>query len=50
MTTAAAPVMLAPDAAVYRRVAWRIIPFLFVAYIIAFLDRVNVGYVKLQMA
>ncbi len=50
MTTAAAPVILAPDAVVYRRVAWRIIPFLFVAYIIAFLDRVNVGYAKLQMA
>ena len=29
MTTASAPAMLAPDAAVFRRVAWRIIPFLF---------------------
>lgn len=50
MTAATAPAVLAPDAAAYRRVAWRIIPFLFVAYIIAFLDRVNVGYAKLQMA
>jgi len=50
MTAITAPAALASDAAVYRRVAWRIIPFLFVAYIIAFLDRVNVGYAKLQMA
>ena len=50
MTVITAPAALASDAAVYRRVAWRIIPFLFVAYIIAFLDRVNVGYAKLQMA
>ena len=49
MTTAAASTVLTVDAAVHRRVAWRIIPFLFVAYIIAFLDRVNVGYAKLQM-
>jgi D-galactonate transporter len=49
MTAAAASTLLTGDAAVHRRVAWRIIPFLFVAYIIAFLDRVNVGYAKLQM-
>src|SRR4051812_3745555 len=50
MTGTTAPAALASDAAVYRRVARRIIPFLFVAYIVAFLDRVNVGYAKLQMA
>jgi sugar phosphate permease len=52
MTTATAPAPAAidTDAVVYRRIAWRIIPFLFVCYIIAFLDRVNVGYAKLQMA
>lgn len=33
----------------YRRVAWRIIPFLMLCYIAAFLDRVNVGFAKLQM-
>jgi len=36
MTAATAPAMLAPDAAVYRRVAWRIIPFLFYV-VVAFL-------------
>ena len=38
------------ERATYRKVAWRLIPFLFIAYIVAFLDRVNVGYAKLQMA
>jgi ACS family tartrate transporter-like MFS transporter len=26
-----------------RRIAWRLMPFLFILYIIAFLDRVNVS-------
>src|ERR1700685_815822 len=34
---------------VYRRVTRRIIPFLFLCYIFAFVDRVNVGFAKLQM-
>jgi|SoiMethySBSTD1v2_1073268.scaffolds.fasta_scaffold27983_3 D-galactonate transporter len=38
------------EAAVYNRVAWRLIPFLLVLYIISFLDRVNVGFAKLQMS
>ncbi len=33
----------------YRKVAWRLIPFLFVCYILAYLDRVNVGFAKLGM-
>ena len=32
-----------------RRIAWRILPFLFVLFVIAFLDRVNVGYAGLEM-
>jgi MFS family permease len=35
---------------IYRRVAVRIIPLLFLGYVVAFLDRVNVGFAKLQMA
>ena len=38
------------DSTLYNRIAWRLLPFLFVLYIIAFLDRVNVGFAKLQMA
>lgn len=34
---------------VYAKVAWRLIPFLFVCYICAYLDRVNVGFAKLEM-
>ena len=32
-----------------RRIMWRIMPYLFVLFIIAYLDRVNVGYAALQM-
>ena len=34
---------------IYARIAWRLIPFLFLCYIAAYLDRVNVGFAKLQM-
>lgn len=34
----------------YAKVDRRIIPFLFLCYILAYLDRVNVGFAKLQMA
>ena len=33
-----------------RRVAWRLLPFLLLLYIISWLDRVNVGFAKLQMS
>ncbi len=33
----------------YRRVTLRLIPFLFLCYVVAYLDRVNVGFAKLQM-
>ena len=35
--------------ALYARVTWRLAPFLFCCYICAYLDRVNVGFAKLQM-
>jgi len=37
------------SAATLRKVTWRLIPFLFVLYVIAWLDRVNVGFAGLQM-
>ncbi len=37
------------DAALYRRVTIRLVPFLFACYVAAYLDRVNVGFAKLQM-
>jgi len=35
---------------VYRKVFWRIVPFLMLCYVVAYLDRVNVGFAKLQMS
>jgi ACS family tartrate transporter-like MFS transporter len=32
-----------------RKVTWRLIPFLFVLYVIAWLDRVNLGFAGLEM-
>jgi ACS family tartrate transporter-like MFS transporter len=32
-----------------RKVRWRLIPFLFLLYIVAYLDRVNVGFAALDM-
>jgi MFS family permease len=37
------------EVATYRKVDVRIVPFLFLCYILAYLDRVNVGFAKLQM-
>lgn len=37
------------ETAVYRKVTRRLIPLLFICYILAYLDRVNVGFAKLAM-
>jgi D-galactonate transporter len=34
----------------YAKVFWRIVPFLMLCYVVAYLDRVNVGFAKLQMS
>ncbi|SDC42946.1 D-galactonate transporter [Cupriavidus sp. YR651] len=35
--------------ALYRKVWLRIIPFLFICYVVSFLDRINIGFAQLQM-
>jgi MFS transporter, ACS family, tartrate transporter len=35
--------------ATLRKVTWRLIPFLFLLYVVAWLDRVNVGFAGLEM-
>jgi len=35
--------------ALFTRIAWRLLPLLFTCYIVAYLDRVNVGFAKLQL-
>jgi D-galactonate transporter len=44
----AAPSQTTIDA-IYRKVTWRLVPFLFLCYVVAFLDRINIGYAQLQM-
>jgi D-galactonate transporter len=45
------PALAVPESrdALYSRIAWRLMPILFIGYIVAYLDRVNVGFAKLQM-
>jgi D-galactonate transporter len=35
--------------AIYRKVSWRLVAFLFIGYLVAYLDRINVGFAQLQM-
>ena len=39
----------APADEVFSKISWRILPILLIAYMIAYLDRVNIGYAQLQM-
>lgn len=50
-STSAAGVAVTRDeeGAVYTKVMWRLLPFLFLCYVFAYLDRVNVGFAKLSM-
>jgi MFS family permease len=34
---------------VYTKISWRIVPLLLIAYMVAYLDRINIGYAQLQM-
>src|SRR5215204_4813212 len=34
---------------VYAKVTWRLVPLLFVCYVLSYLDRINVGFAQLQM-
>ena len=48
-SAAAAKAPRAEQEAAYAKVTWRLIPLLFICYVAAYLDRVNVGFAKLQM-
>ena len=37
------------ETALYAKVTWRLLPILFLCYVASYLDRVNVGFAKLQM-
>ncbi|POX44039.1 MFS transporter, partial [Streptomyces sp. Ru72] len=49
-TTATGLSGLAGENAVFRKVTGRIVPFLMLCYVVSYLDRVNVGFAKLQMS
>ena len=40
---------MAPDEALYKKIATRLIPFMILLYLIAFLDRVNISFAALTM-
>jgi D-galactonate transporter len=40
----------AAESKIYARVTKRLLPLLFICYIFAYIDRVNIGFAKLQMA
>src|SRR5689334_22605603 len=50
MTLDYAPVKLAPLDSACRKAYWRLMPLLFVCYIIAYVDRANVSIAKLTMS
>lgn len=39
----------AADEALFSKIAWRLLPLLIICYVIAFLDRINIGFAQLQM-
>jgi sugar phosphate permease len=43
------PAKAALESAVFRKVTLRLIPFLFLCYVLSYVDRVNVSFAKLQM-
>jgi ACS family tartrate transporter-like MFS transporter len=45
----ASPSTTSVGLAARRRIAWRLLPYLFTLFVIAFLDRVNVSYAALEM-
>ncbi|MDB5298663.1 MAG: major facilitator superfamily 1 [Phycisphaerales bacterium] len=49
MPTALAPAETPADRLLFARIAWRLLPFLFVLYVVSYLDRVNVSFAGLQM-
>ncbi len=49
-TASAGADLAAFERATYAKVTWRLLPFLLLCYVVAYLDRVNVGFAKLQMS
>ncbi|ALU88302.1 major facilitator superfamily MFS_1 protein [Herbaspirillum rubrisubalbicans M1] len=51
MSTSTAALGTVPETTgIYRKITFKILPFLLICYFFAYLDRVNVAFAKLQMA
>lgn len=44
------PTQLQEENNAYRKTVWHLLPLLMLCYVLNYLDRVNVGFAKLQMA
>jgi ACS family tartrate transporter-like MFS transporter len=44
-----APTISVDAPSLLKKVRWRLLPFLFLLYVVAYLDRINVGFAALQM-
>jgi D-galactonate transporter len=44
-----APQSPASEAATYSKITWRLMPYLLLCYVLAYVNRVNVGFAKIQM-
>jgi ACS family tartrate transporter-like MFS transporter len=47
--TGTEPLSSIDRARIFSKIAWRLIPYMFLLYILAYLDRVNVGFAALEM-
>ncbi|HDS1153043.1 TPA: MFS transporter [Pluralibacter gergoviae] len=50
VTTRPAALAEKDTVSIYRKITWKLIPFLCLCYLAAYLDRINIGLAKLQMA
>ena len=39
----------AADEALFSKISWRLLPLLIICYVVAFIDRINIGFAQLQM-
>jgi sugar phosphate permease len=44
------PTIPVSEISVRKKIAWRILPFVFVLYIVSYLDRANVAFAKMSMS
>ncbi len=49
MNNTSVPSPSVDPAALFKKISWRLLPFLTLCYVFAYLDRINIGFAKLQM-